>query len=329
MASSLDLRSQCAVLGAFTADAASLGLHWLYDVELLRKAVERRGRCEFLDPEEEDYGEDGGYFAHGMRRAGDLSHYGESGLVMLRVLAEDGEFSRPRYEEAFRKHFGPGGEFHGYIDNATRVTLEHLAARERLAEASRPFPEEPCGADDNQVSATAKLAPLVAVYAEQPELDQVVESAVRATNHNDEAVAWSVVSARMIEAAMLGLGVDGALAAGRDAASPVCREVIDAACAQPGDSPVEVIGKLGRSCPTPYALPVIFYLLRHWRGYAEAVRMNILGGGDSCGRAMILGAILGAAHGMGNDSGIPFSWMLQVPRNREAASLLEKIQARG
>jgi len=107
-----------AVLGALTADAAALGLHWLYDTDRLAEVA--GDHVVFRQPRIEDYEGFTGYFAHGWRKSGDLSHYGESLMVMLRSLTENyGEFAAQQYQKVFKLYFGPGGCFVGYIDNAT------------------------------------------------------------------------------------------------------------------------------------------------------------------------------------------------------------------
>ncbi|MEM7345887.1 MAG: ADP-ribosylglycohydrolase family protein, partial [Chloroflexota bacterium] len=47
--------------------------------------------------------------------------------VMLRSLAEtEGRYNKAHYTEQFRRHFGYGGEFVGYIDRPTRQTLDRI-----------------------------------------------------------------------------------------------------------------------------------------------------------------------------------------------------------
>lgn len=57
--------------------------------------------------------------------------------------------------------------------------------------------------------------------------------------------------------------------------------------------------------------------------YSHAVRANILCGGDSCGRAWIIGPVMAACHGAGGESGIPLSWLARV---NEAAGLYGDIE---
>ena len=77
---------QAAVLGALVADAASLGLHWLYDAGRLRD-LQLSGPLAFRSPTEASYAGVAAYFAHAGKKAGDLSPYGESCRLMLAHLA--------------------------------------------------------------------------------------------------------------------------------------------------------------------------------------------------------------------------------------------------
>ena len=118
-------RASNAILGALVADAATMGTHWLYSQ---KRIAELAPECpEFRAPNEQDYAGNVGYFAHGMKNTGELSHYGEQCLTMLDSLATNsGEYEKSHYQEQFRSHFGYGGKFVGYIDRPTRETLDNI-----------------------------------------------------------------------------------------------------------------------------------------------------------------------------------------------------------
>src|SRR5687768_8511930 len=114
-----------AILGALVADSAALGLHWLYDPARIAEIEAKRGLV-FLQPDPADYAGGKGYFAHGRKAPGESSSYGEVCLLMLKHLAKHGSFKRVEYQAEYRAYFGPGGEFVGYIDSPTRLTLGTL-----------------------------------------------------------------------------------------------------------------------------------------------------------------------------------------------------------
>lgn len=118
-------RAKNCILGALVADAATMGFHWLYSQSRIAQLAPERP--EFRNPTASDYDGNVGYFAHAAKQAGELSHYGEQCLVMLKSLvANGGSYDRHHYQEQFRSHFGYGGEFVGYIDRPTRQTLDTI-----------------------------------------------------------------------------------------------------------------------------------------------------------------------------------------------------------
>lgn len=60
------------------------------------------------------------------------------------------------------------------------------------------------GADDTQNPALSKLPPLLAIHHSDKTLNDLVESAVRVTNNNDNAVDYALASAMMIRQAIAG-----------------------------------------------------------------------------------------------------------------------------
>ena len=65
-------RIRSSILGALVADAASVGFHWVYDQDRIRQiALEAP---EFRAPTQNDYEGFPGFYAHGHKRAGELSY---------------------------------------------------------------------------------------------------------------------------------------------------------------------------------------------------------------------------------------------------------------
>ncbi|MDX1587771.1 MAG: ADP-ribosylglycohydrolase family protein [Oleiphilaceae bacterium] len=359
-----------ALAGGWVADAASLGLHWLYDSP---RILEVGGQSpEFLPPRAEYFKGGLGYFAHEGKQSGDVSHYGAAtGVLGESLLACQGTLDVRDYQRRFRAFFGPGGVWQGYIDNPTRVTLNNLDSIEQnaieqaratthigltdkltrvlvqkvlpytrrlsgsqLAEPVRraislTYPEAEIqdagihlaetldrqllpesGADDMQLPAISKLPPLVACYYGHDNLSEKVEAAVRVTNHNDEAVAWAQCAAKVLEALFQGQPLPEALEkAMQEAPDPesLGKALQGSHLDGPGAGDT-----FGRTCYLHEAMPVIFHILRHADSFTDAVRANIQCGGDSCGRAWIIGPAMASLYGVGGERGIPLSWLARV-----------------
>ncbi|RBP32416.1 ADP-ribosylglycohydrolase [Marinobacter pelagius] len=370
-----------ALAGGWVGDSASLGLHWLYDSA---RILEVGGESpEFLPPDADYFTVGFGYFAHEGKRSGDISHYGAAtGVLTGSLLASKGILDVRDYQRRFRAYFGPGGQWRGFIDNPTRVTLNNLNSIEQeaieraqstitteltdkqkrilvqkvlpytrrlsgneLAEPVRRaidltyheteiqeagvylaetidqhlLPES--GANDMQLPAVSKLPPLVASYCGSDRLMELSEAAVRVTNHNDEAVAWAKCAARLLDHLFRGESMPAAL----ETAKAYAPDQASLARAQSGSSldAIQAGDTFGRTCYLHEAMPVIFHILTHARSYTEAIRANIHCGGDSCGRAWIIGPAMAAVHGVGGERGIPLGWLTRVT---DAPAILRDIE---
>lgn len=376
-------RLATALAGGWVADAASLGLHWLYDSQRIHEVAGEQP--EFLAPKAEYFEGGFGYFAHDGKQVGDTSHYAAAtGVLTDSLVANKGRLSVRDYQRRFRALFGPGGQWQGYIDNPTRVTLDNLSRIEQeaidqafadvtteLSEKQRrvlvqkvlpytrrlsgdqldgpvrkaislTYPEDQIqdagvlvartidrkllpasGADDRQLPAISKLPPLVASYYQQEGLQDQVEAAVRVTNDNDEAVDWARCAAELLRQLFLGTPVADALAAAQSHA-PEASSLAEARAMTRLD-PVAAGERFGRTCYLNEAMPVIFHILNHSTCFVEAVRANILCGGDSCGRAWLIGPAMAALHGAGGERGIPLSWLARVNHAHRIYSDLERL----
>jgi hypothetical protein len=363
-------------LGALTADAAALGCHWIYDQQRIHDITPTSP--EFHSPTPADYEGVPSYFAHGKKNSGDLSHYGEQALMLLRSLSDnEGVYNRSHYQDIFCQHFGSGGDYIGYIDRPIRDTLDNIATAQRqttkqtnaiafdgddeqkqklmslvtniikqdqsssaIEQADIDNKDQPYakalfnalktltdyhGADDEQLPAIAKLPALAAVYAGDKNLGKFTESAVRVTNDNDRAVAFGQVASKMIETAILTQDIPSVIEAARQAATPEIRGLIDQALSLQNKTTAEVTQQLGMSCNLEFGIPSVIHNLTQQNSFTESIRQNIYAGGDSCGRATLLGAVLGNIYGIGEDKGIPQAWIEKLDQKQTIEALVDKL----
>ena len=73
----MPLNHRDAIAGALIADAASLGLHWLYEPDQITR-LETSGEIMFRQPDASVFKNQKAFYAQGGRVSGQLSHYGES-----------------------------------------------------------------------------------------------------------------------------------------------------------------------------------------------------------------------------------------------------------
>jgi len=92
-------------------------------------------------------------------------------------------------------------------------------------------------------------------------------------------------------------------------------------------SDLEVIGRrLSPACYIDQSFPAVLYLAARYAGDFEgALVANTNVGGDNCHRGAVLGAILGAAHGMG---AIPPRWLAGLAERAALETEIEAFTAR-
>jgi hypothetical protein len=303
-----------AILGAITADAAALGLHWLYDANRL-EALKTAGPLAFREPDAANYAGVPGYFAHAGKQAGDNSFYGETCRLVLGHLARHGRFDRRAYQKEWLAHFGPGGTYVGYADRPTRL----LAIRLLGCTTPDDYPAI-SGAEDDQLPALECIPALVACHrGSRGELIDTVLQAVAVTHDHPLAREAATTAVSTLADVLDGVPLPEALASAATFSGATLQPLLTEALALPHLDVMTAAARFGMPCHLHQGLPIIFHIARHAANYRAAVEANILAGGDSCGRSLLLGALMaahdslrgGASH-TAQDLGIPLHWLTRV-----------------
>lgn len=102
--SAADLRSRAAgaILGGLTADAAAMGIQWIYDGKVLDDLDAKRGgsgALDFYEPPQSPFLPASSY------RTGNLTPYGEQNYALLKSVAQAGGFDAEHYAQTNFLHF--------------------------------------------------------------------------------------------------------------------------------------------------------------------------------------------------------------------------------
>lgn len=285
------LRSKM-MFGALVSDAAAMGTHWIYDPDRLAQiAKSQGGTIAFTPTELANYEGVASFFAHGARKEGALSQYGESMWLAMRViLASGGQFDVAAQSAGFAAHFGPGGAYHGYIDRPTKGALTRIVDE-----------QTPSGIDDDQLPALSRL---VAVLGAS--LPDASRDAMQITNVNSVADQYHAVMQVLLERLIGGAQMTAALCAAADGAHPDIRAPLLDALSTSENCATTYAQKTGRACHLPMAGPLMFHILARASSYRDAVERNILAGGDTCGRSLILGAAMALV------DDVPLEWAVKL-----------------
>jgi len=283
------LRRINALHGALVADAAAMGMHWIYDQDHIQK-IEESGDIIFRQPDSNNYQGVKSYFAHAAKRVGQYSQYGESAQVVARVISHNGKYSVNEHQQLFFKTFGPCGSYHGFADRPTKALIHKMIANEdNLPEAS--------GSDDDQLPA---LCSVPALFTNKANI-QDIANAVSVTSVHEQALSGAQVLNDCLNRIYSGENLSDALSNSAANGEAALAELMNEAMAKSEYQPLEIAQQFGLACHMPQGLPVAWHLLQHAKDFEQVIRDNIRCGGDSCGRSMAVGSIAGLVYGVPNN----------------------------
>lgn len=305
-------RLEAALWGQFVGDAASLGTHWIYDLDEMAKKYPQ-GIHGFEAPQKGHY--------HEGKKAGDQTHYGDAALLLLESLAAcGGEFRENDFGMRFESFFN-SPNCRSYKDKATRTTLEHLQ-------------EEPGnfqnGADDDQLATVSRLASVVVAYQKKDYLSlaDAIRRLTLVTQNNATAQACAAAHAVLLRMLLEGKPFREAFEDTRKSREVSCdgSDYFEFAYILRDLDVIAATDRFGQSCPLPQSLPSALHAaLKHESSFKDAVLSTIKAGGDSAGRASMIGAWLGAVHGK---EGIPSEWIEKLNEKERIAKAIEQLFSR-
>ncbi|KIO47895.1 ADP-ribosylglycohydrolase family protein [Nitrosospira sp. NpAV] len=341
-----------AIMGALIGDALGLGCHWYYDLAELRKDY-GPWIDGYTTPRPDRY--------HGGMNAGQLSQTGLIFVMLLRSVAEHGEyreedFTRRLDEELFpllngTPEYGPGG----YTSQSIRE------AYRRRVEQGKTWGEAGGHADTTEAAERAIV--LAAHYANQPRKVAETVSANCLLTQGDEAIvamttAYNVILSRLIAGEKLTPVVSDTLMQLVQSGELPFHSVTKSNLAppRPGDPDPPRAGRFsspdalltphyvalaaidpdiriepawkvsivyGMPCAIYHQLPAAYYLAARFADdFESAVLHAVNGGGQNMSRAMLTGALVGAQVGL---EGIPQRFLDGLENGEELLALARKI----
>ncbi|MFT4888669.1 MAG: ADP-ribosylglycohydrolase [Pseudohongiellaceae bacterium] len=272
------------LLGSFVCESLSLGVHWIYDPELLAKKFGYVSR--YYAPRADSY--------HPFKVAGNQSHVGDQALILIDSLMQQGAWDPAAFMSMWAKSWPGYGD---YIDRATKTVLANLQGGADPLQAA---------SNSDELAGPARIAPLLAFLASGSQ-EQAIDAAVaqtRLTHASREAEEATIFLAKTSYRILYGANL---IATVRELAPVWALQIVDA---QLENESVVAIGNIGRACPIKAALPAVIYLILKFGGnsdkgiseqgmFEKALSENAMAGGDNCARGLALGLVLGAHYGAG------------------------------
>jgi ADP-ribosylglycohydrolase len=293
--------------GALSGDSLALAAHWVYEQEEL---AQRFGRItDHQEPHPDGY--------HPGKDRGAQTHYGDQTLVLMDSLeACGGNFVMDDFARRWRGFWENNSTT--YRDKSTKATLVHLEEGKGLTRA---------GSDILDLGGACRMAPVLLALRneDKPTIIAAVRAQAALTHAAPAAIDTAEFIAHTVFLLMRGVSISSALKA--SVALPY-KALTAAAYLQKAESvqelsTVEAVAELGQSCPLEKSLPsILAILLRHGDDLETALIENVMAGGDSASRGLVLGIILGAAHGR---RAIPERWIESLKARPQMESFLKTV----
>lgn len=279
------------VKAVFVADALSFGSHWVYSTDKLKE--EYSGIIdEYRDPMSK---------FHEGKKAGDLSHYGEQAFVLLKSISENQNFDLKQFRNDWIEYL-ENNEM--YLDHAMKDSLEKFKESETLI-----------GAENHELGGIARSLP---IFIEEEISKKEFLDLVHLT-HNGEVVDQTAEFIfELIKAELNGTNYKKAIEANKNI-NQFIEENFKKISSK--DKIVARADERGQGCSIKQGLPIVFDVLWNSDNLLEALTLNIMAGGDTSSRAMLIGAIIALDQGIGS---IPEKLIFGYNKSAKVKDLLIK-----
>jgi ADP-ribosyl-[dinitrogen reductase] hydrolase len=311
-----------ALYGLFIGDALAMPVHWYYNREALfrdygqvtdyltpknphpdsvlwrssYRAINEKG--DILHDQASYYGQKNIHY-HQFLKSGENTLNVKICRLLIKSIIENGAYRSDIFLEKYISFMTtPGNHRDTYVEECHRNFFTNYA---------RGLPPNKCGVEEKHIGGLVGMIPIVLFYRNQPE---------QARSLALEHLALTHPGAKMKTSATLIIDLLLSVLKGKTLQKAIADEITLQKNPLMGhpftrwlDDPDEmVIGpRFSTACYVEDSVPAIIYLgLKYHDDPERALVANTNLGGDNAGRGAVLGALLGAAHGI---EGFPKRWI--------------------
>jgi ADP-ribosylglycohydrolase len=256
------------VKSVMIADALSFGSHWVYSTDKLKE--EYNGIIE-------EYRIPMSKFHEG-KKAGDLSHYGEQAFALLQSISDHQGYDLKEFRDDWVQYLE---NTEMYMDHAMKDSLQKFKDSETII-----------GAENHELGGISRSLP---VFIEEEISKKEFLDLVHLT-HNGEVVD---------QTAEFVFNVIQEVLAGKDYKKAIednkgINQFVEESFKKIGskDKIVANADDRGQGCSIKQGLPIVLDVLWNADDLIEALTLNIMAGGDTSARAMVIAAVISATEGL-------------------------------
>lgn len=262
------------VLASLIADSYCLGSHWIYDEKQLANL---NTNWEELNPACSIW--------HKGKSAGEFTHYGDQINILYQYILDNNDFDLEKYIPYWKRRME---SYDGYLDSATKTTLENLNNNK----------EFPCGSPSTDLSIVGRIAPLLLVSNTKDEFLSNVEKLVKITHNSTIAVESAKFFAKVLIDILDGIEMIESIKDRKDEFSSTILNYVNEGLASVDEDTFQTIRKFGPACSIDDGFRGVIHLLAKYTNFKEVLIKNAQAGGDNSARAMIVAILFVARHGI-------------------------------
>lgn len=265
---------------SFVSDSYSLGSHWVYDEEQLENLPID---WEALNAPQALW--------HKGKIAGDFTHIGDQAYWLYEYLKDKNEFRPQEYFSFWQEKMKI---YNGYIDGATRETLENIESGKMSGSHSHDF------------SVIGRISSLLLVSNNEEEFLNNVQAFVKLSHDNEKVIEVALFFAKLLLHVNESVSIEQTMLELSSDCSEYVQNAVKEGIASKDKDTFTTIREFGPACDVDEGFRGIVHLLAKYpNDLKELVVQNAKAGGDTSSRAMIASSVL-IAKGIKNN--LPQSW---------------------
>ncbi|MAC84860.1 MAG: hypothetical protein CL624_12080 [Arcobacter sp.] len=269
------------ILTSLVTDAYCLGAHWVYDEKQLKD--NDLNWNELNKPLS---------VWHKGKNAGEFTHYGDQTYWLYEFVKDKDAFDEKEYLSFWQEKVK---SYNGYIDGATRETLENIKNN-----------VTPSGSNSTDLSIVGRITPLLLVSNSKEDFLANVEKFVKLTHNSEKSVSATLFFAKVLLSCLNGKDVISAIENIKEESNRNIQEFVQKGLDSKAGDTFETIREFGPACDVAEGFSGIIHLLSKYSNLKDMLICNAKAGGDSSARGMIAAIIF-----MTNQpsSQIPQNWL--------------------
>jgi len=269
------------ILISLVTDAYCLGAHWVYDEKQLK---ENDLNWNELNKPLSVW--------HKGKNVGEFTHYGDQTYWLYEFLEDKKTFDEKEYLKFWQEKIK---SYDGYVDGATRETLENIKNNKTSS-----------GSSSSDLSIIGRITPLLLVSNSKAEFLENVEKFVKLTHNSEKSISAAIFFAKVLLECLNGRDVINAIKSIQKESNTTIQAFVQKGLESKNDDTFKTIREFGPACDVAEGFSGIIHLLSKYTNLKDMLICNAKAGGDSSARGMIASVIFMANQ---PSSQIPQNWL--------------------